>query len=155
MSPPRPPSSPEGRRPRRPRPGPRHRRGRVHEREHERGSGSIEMLLVLPALFTIVILAIQGAFYYHAHTLAIAAAQEGARTAGALNSTAAHGAAAAADFIADVGGDDVLTGVEVGAERTDTSARITVDGYSASLIPGWNPPIQAAATVPVERVTPP
>ena len=113
------------------------------------------MLLVLPALFAIVILGIQGAFYYHAHTLAIAAAQEGARTAGALNSTASQGITAAADFVADVGGDDVLTNVEVAASRTDTTAQITVAGYSASLIPGWSPRVQAAALVPVERMTQP
>ena len=113
------------------------------------------MILVLPALFTIVILGIQGAFYYHAHTLAIAAAQEGARTAGALHATSSQGITAAADFIADVGGDDVLTDVQVGAERTETVARITVAGSSATLIPGWNPRVQAAASVPVERMTSP
>jgi Flp pilus assembly protein TadG len=113
------------------------------------------MLIILPALFTIVILGIQGAFYYHAHTLAIAAAQEGARTAGALHSTASQGITAAAEFIADVGGDDVLTDVEVDAERTNNAARLTVVGNSASLIPGWNPRVEATASVPVERVTKP
>ena len=112
------------------------------------------MLVVLPALFAIVILAVQGAFVYHAHTLAIAAAEEGARTAGALHSTAGQGVTAATDFIAGVGGDKVLTGVQVRAERTETAARITVTGSSASLIPGWDPRVQAAASAPVERVTP-
>ena len=113
------------------------------------------MLLVLPALFAIVILAVQGAFFYHAHTLAIAAAEEGARTAATLHSTASQGVTAATDFIAGVGGDKVLTDVQVGAERTDTVARIIVTGNCASLIPGWNPRVAAAASAPVERVTAP
>ena len=45
----------------------------------ERGSSSIQMVILMPALFSIMFLGMQGALYYHARTVAIAAAQEGAR----------------------------------------------------------------------------
>ena len=54
-------------------------------------------------------LGMQAALFYHARTVAIAAAQEGARAAGAENGTAAAGSARARDFLTDTGG-DALTG---------------------------------------------
>ena len=58
---------------------------------HEHGSSSIQMVMLMPALFSIMFLGMQGALYYHARTVAIAAAQEGARAAGSQNGTAAGG----------------------------------------------------------------
>ena len=66
------------------------------------------MVILLPALFAVMFLGMQAALFYHARTVAIAAAQEGARAAGAEDGTAAAGIAAASDFVADTGG-DVLT----------------------------------------------
>lgn len=111
------------------------------------------MILVLPALFLIVFLAVQGAFYYHARTVAIAAAQEGARTAAQLGSNASAGIAAAADFVADTG--NVITRASIDGDRSATSAHITVTGYSTTLLPGISLPVSAAASAPVERVTAP
>ena len=111
------------------------------------------MMLVLPALFLIVFLAVQGAFYYHARTVAIAAAQEGARTAAQLGSSASAGIAAAADFVTDTG--DVVAQLSVGGERSASSAHITVTGYSTSLLPGVSLRVSAAASAPIERVTAP
>src|ERR1035437_7113588 len=74
----------------------------------ERGSSSIQMVILMPALFSIMFLGMQGALYYHARTVAIAAAQEGARAAGSLNGTAAGGIAAASSFVSDAGGRNVL-----------------------------------------------
>src|SRR5688500_5177118 len=69
-------------------------------RRDERGSVSIELVILLPALFAVMFLGMQAALFYHARTVAIAAAQEGARAAGAENGHAADGVSAASSFIA-------------------------------------------------------
>lgn len=117
----------------------------------ERGSASIQMLFLLPALFSIMFLGMQAALYYQARTLAIAAAQEGARVAGAENSSSAAGIASAASFVADAG--DVLTAAQVSGDRSAETATVTVRGTSLSVIPGWTPTVAQSASVPVERIT--
>ena len=116
---------------------------------------SIELVILLPALFAVMFLGMQAALVYHARTVAIAAAQEGARAAGAERGRESDGVGAADDFIAEAGGDDVLTGTSTRADRTATTATVTVTGFSLSVIPGWNPRITQSATVPVERLTDP
>ena len=116
---------------------------------------SIELVILLPALFAVMFLGMQAALFYHARTVAIAAAQEGARAAGAEQGHESDGVGAANDFIAEAGGDDVLTGTSTSADRTATTATVTVTGFSLSVIPGWNLRITQSATVPVERLTDP
>src|SRR3954463_10245569 len=104
-------------------------------RRDERGSVSIELVILLPALFAVMFLGMQAALYYHARTVAIAAAQEGARAAGAEAGTTRQGAAAAVGFVADAGGDDVLTDLAVTGARTAVVATVTVRGRALSVIP--------------------
>jgi Flp pilus assembly protein TadG len=119
----------------------------------ERGSSSIQMVILMPALFSIMFLGMQGALYYHARTVAIAAAQEGARAAGSQNGTAAEGVSAASSFVSDAGGKDVLPGAHMTGGRSATTATMTVTGTSLSVIPGWSPAVSQSAAVPVERIT--
>ena len=121
--------------------------------ERERGSSSIQMVILMPALFSIMFLGMQGALYYHARTVAIAAAQEGARAAGSQNGTAADGVSAASSFVSDAGGKDVLPGAHMTGGRSATTATVTVTGTSLSVIPGWSPAVSQSASVPVERIT--
>jgi Flp pilus assembly protein TadG len=119
----------------------------------ERGSSSIQMVILMPALFAVMFLGMQGALYYHARTVAVAAAQEGARIAGSENGTAADGTAAASSFVTDAGGNDVLPGASVTGDRSATTATVSVTGTSLSVIPGWSPAVTQSASVPVERIT--
>jgi Flp pilus assembly protein TadG len=119
----------------------------------ERGSSSIQMVILMPALFSIMFLGMQGALYYHARTVAIAAAQEGARAAGGQNGTATDGISAASSFVSDAGGKDVLPGAHMTGGRSATTATVTVTGTSLSVIPGWSPAVSQSASVPVERIT--
>ena len=121
--------------------------------QRERGSSSIQMVILMPALFSIMFLGMQGALYYHARTVAIAAAQEGARAAGSQNGTAAEGVSAASSFVSDAGGKDVLPGAHMTGGRSATTATMTVTGTSLSVIPGWSPAVSQSASVPVERIT--
>ena len=61
----------------------------LHRRSRdERGSVTIQMVFLMPALFLLMFLGLQGALYYHAKQVALAAAQEGAREAGSETSPA-------------------------------------------------------------------
>lgn len=130
---------------------PIHRHPGVGHRE--RGSTSLQLVLLLPALFSVMFLGMQGALYYHARTVAIAAAQEGARTAAGLDGTGPAGAQDAHAFIVDAGGDDVLTAPQISSARSATTATVTITGRSLSVIPGWSPVVTQSASVPVERIT--
>jgi Flp pilus assembly protein TadG len=130
-------------------------RSSSRRRRDQRGSVSIELVILLPALFALMFLGMQAALFYHARTVAIAAAQEGARAAGAEQGREADGVGVANDFIAEAGGDDVLTGPSASASRTATTATVTVTGFSLSVIPGWKVRITQSASVPVERLTAP
>lgn len=122
---------------------------------NERGSVSIQLVILLPALFAVMFLGMQAALFYHARTVAIAAAQEGAKAAGGENGKESDGVQAAEAFIAEAGGDDVLTGATATANRTGTTATVVVQGHSLSVIPGWSPVVRQVASVPVERLTAP
>ena len=111
------------------------------------------MVILLPVVFLFMFMALQGALWFHARAVALGAAQEGARVASADGSTGSAGAAAAADFVAEAGGDGVLVGSGVNATRGATVATVTVTGNAQTVIPGWAPAIQQSASVPVERLT--
>jgi len=106
----------------------------------------------MPLLLLILFSGVQGAVYYHARTLAMAAAQEGARAAARENATLAAGTSAAKVFVTEVAGDS-LTAVTITGSRTPTTATITVRGSSLSLVPGWTPTVEQSASLPVERIT--
>lgn len=123
-------------------------------RRDERGSVTIQMVFLMPALYAVMFLGLQGALYYHARAVALAAAQEGAREAGSETGTRDTGVATANTFLHDAGGSDVMTSTSVSASRTATSATVTVTGTSLSVIPGWHVTLTQRASVPVERLTP-
>src|SRR3954452_6694499 len=122
---------------------------------NQRGSASVELVILLPALFAVMFLGMQAALFYHARSIAIAAAQEGARAAGGENASAYDGISAANAFLTDVGGEDVLRGATADVDRTATTVTVTLRGSSLSVIPGWSPLVVQHASVTVERLTTP
>ena len=122
-------------------------------RRNERGSVTIQMVFLMPALFLVMFLGLQGALYYHAREVALAAAQEGAREAGSETGTGDSGVATANTFLQDAGGTDVMTSTSVSASRTANTATVRVTGLSLSVIPGWHVTVTQSASVPVERLT--
>jgi hypothetical protein len=113
----------------------------------------MQVVILLPLLFSIMFLGLQAALFYHARTVAIAAAQEGARAAGSETGSTAQGIAAAAAFIAAAGGADVIEGASVSGSRSAGTATVTVSGTSLSVLPGWSPRVTQSVTMPVERLT--
>lgn len=124
-------------------------------RRDEAGSLSVELVILLPALFAVMFLGVQAALFYHARAVAIAAAQAGARAASAENGTTTDGARAANGFLADAGRGGVITGTNATVTRTATTITVTITGHSLSVIPGWNPVIVQSASLPRERLTAP
>ena len=120
---------------------------------HERGVVSVQIVVLMPALFLLMFVAMQAALIYHGRTVAIAAAQEGARAAAAQTGTTSDGHAAANAFITSAGGQDVLTAVSVTSNRDATTATVRVTGTTLSVVPGWVPRITQSASAPVERLT--
>ena len=118
----------------------------------ERGSTSIAMVLLMPALFAVMFLGMQAALYYHARSIALAGAQEGARAAGAEDGTTSAGIAAAHDYLTATAGDS-LSATRVTGSRSTTTATVTVRGTPLTVIPLWTPPVTQSATVTVERIT--
>lgn len=118
----------------------------------ERGSSSIEMVIALPIVLTVLFLAVQAGTWFHARSIALASAQSGARTSAMLNSSLEAGLSSAMSFAADVGG-TTLTGVTVTGDRTATSTTVTVTGHSVRLVPFMDVTVSQSATLPVERYT--
>ena len=132
---------------------PRHARSRVRRSRGvgERGSATIEHVFLLPALFTLMFVFVQGAMLYQGRAVALAAAQEGARAAAAEHGTTGAGVSAAHEYVSTttVG----LKGTSVTGQRTATHATINVTTHTVSLVPGWTPTVEQSATLPVERIT--
>ena len=116
----------------------------------------MEMAIVLPAFLALLFGIIQGGLFFHARTVALAAAQEGVRAASSLDATPADGSSAAREFLTKAGGPLTLTGTSVTPTRNATEASVTVSGYAPSVLPGWDGPrVVQTASAPVERVTGP
>jgi hypothetical protein len=109
---------------------------------------------LFPAVLVATFGLIQGALYYHARDVALAAATDGLTAARARTGSSAEGRAAAASFLRRAGGEDVLIGASVASVRTATAATVTVTGRTMSLVPGlpgWS--VSQSASGPVERFT--
>ena len=119
----------------------------------ERGSVAIQMVFVLPALFAVMFLGVQASLYYHARSVALAAAEEGAREAAGQTGSRDSGVAVAKTFLLDAGGEDVMTDTNVTGTRSAITATVTVTGTTLSVIPGWKGTVTQRASMPVERIT--
>lgn len=117
----------------------------------ERGSATIQMMVLLPALFALMFTGVQAAVLYQGRTITLAAAQEGARVSAAADGSNTAGVAAAADFVASTSAG--LKNTSVTGTRTAVAATITVTTHSVSLIPFVSPAITQSASMPVERIT--
>lgn len=129
---------------------------RAHRAPAERGAATLEIVILFPVVLLITFGVIEGALWYHARNIALAAAQEGAEVASAADSSLGAGAARAAEFAATAGSDGMLTNVSIGSSGGAEQVTITVSGNSLSLFPGWGGMrISQTASAPVERFTTP
>ena len=95
-------------------------------------------------------LSVQAALFFHARQIADQAAQEGVSVARGFDSTATSGKDRATDFLTQVGGGTVENPM-VTANRSTTTASVTVTDTVVSVIPGVSLRLNQTATAPVER----
>ncbi len=120
----------------------------------EQGSATLEIAVLFPAVLLATFGLIQGALYFHARDVALAAATDGLTAARGRTGSGEEGRQAASAFVQRAGGGDVLLGSSVSSFRTATTATVTVTGRTLSLVPGlpgWV--VSQTASGPVERFT--
>lgn len=120
----------------------------------ERGAASVELAVTFPVVLLLVMTLIQAALWFHARSVALGAAQEGAREGRVQPASTARAEAAAEGFL-DQTATDLLTGWDVTVAGSPSSIEVTVTGDSISLFPGlsgWS--VAQSAVGPVERPTP-
>ncbi|SFT82624.1 TadE-like protein [Geodermatophilus amargosae] len=120
----------------------------------ERGAASVELAVTFPVVLLLVMTLIQGALWFYARSLALGAAQEGAREGRVQPASTARALAAAEGFL-DQTAQDLLTGRDVTVSGSPASITVTVTGTSLSLFPGlsgWS--VTQTAVGPVERPAP-
>ncbi|GAB3821661.1 hypothetical protein GCM10028820_30600 [Tessaracoccus terricola] len=117
---------------------------------NERGlSSGVQVAVLFPVAFSVLLLALQWAFVSWADATALAAAQDGARAAAGF-----RGSAAAGDRVAlDAADNGSLTQLAVDVERGGAHTVVTVSGRAVSVVPGWAPLVTKSAEVPTERLT--
>jgi Flp pilus assembly protein TadG len=129
-------------------------RRQLYRLRGERGSASLEMAIVFPVVLLLIMTSIQAALWFCARSIALGAAQEGARE-GRLQPTSTERAQAAADSFLDRAGQDLINERDVSVAGSPTAIEVTVTGRSLSLVPGldgWS--VSQTAVGPIEQLTP-
>lgn len=123
----------------------------MKRRRDERGSVTLEAVLVLPVLLLSIMAIIQVVLFAHASRLADAAAREGARAL-RLSGQVDDGRTRAEGFLQEHGAQMVLEPV-VGARSVGGVASVDVSGRAVAVVPGLSFPIHGHSAGPVEAFT--
>lgn len=123
---------------------------------NDTGSESVGLAVLFPVVLLLILSAVQGGLWWHAHAVASQAAQAGVdagRPVGATTTTAAQ----AARSFATRAGSGVLTTPEAQAAVTGENVQVTVSATAPRLlpIPGLDIEVSAAARAVKERFTVP
>ena len=119
---------------------------------NDRGSTTLQLAIVFPALLLAFFGAVQAGLVYQARAVALAAAEEGARVASTETGSAGAGRSVASAFAGRAG--TWLQDQSVSGSRSATRATITVSGIALSIVPGYNGfVVDQTASMPVERIT--
>lgn len=125
----------------------------MHDRR-EAGSASIELVILFPALLLLVTALIQYGLWFHARSLALAAAQEGVAVARAYGSTPGAGRDTALAFVRDHGADTLTDTNAIASVPGAGHVQVVVTGRSLSVLPGTpGIAVRQSADGPVERFT--
>lgn len=133
-----------------------HRHARVRGTRHsgDDGSSIVELAIVFPALLLVVMTTIEFGIWMHARHVAQAAADDGLARVQQLNGTADLGRAEARTSLARLAG-TMLTHPSVTATRDRTTASVTIDATSISVVPFFTLTVHERVSGPVERFVPP
>ncbi|MFB4269630.1 TadE family protein [Nonomuraea sp. GTA35] len=120
--------------------------------ERERGSAALEAALVYPAVLLLVLLTMNTALWFHARTLAMAAAQEGLRAGRSYGSGMSAGQTTAERFVREAGG-SFLTRTKIAVTRDADTLEVSVSGEAISLVPLLTLTVTQVARAPIEKWT--
>ena len=112
-------------------------------------SGGVQLTLLFPLAFGVLLLTLQWAMVSWAESSALAAAQDGARTSAAVSGSVAAGETVARDAASN----GSLENLRVTVTRGSTTTTVRVEGAAPSLLPGYKPMVSRTAEVPTERLT--
>jgi Flp pilus assembly protein TadG len=116
----------------------------------ERGSVSLQGVILYPVFILLIFGILQTAFWMHAQNIAQSAASAGYAGAKAFNSSSDAGQSGAYNVLA--GTTDTLRNQNVQVARSATSVTVTVTGTGPSIVPGWGgPAVKATVSGPLER----
>lgn len=115
---------------------------------------TVELAIAFPVLLLIVTALIQYALWFHARSLALAAAQQGVTVARAYGSTPQAGRDSALKFVADHGADTLLSAEASTSSPAVGQVEVLVTGRSLSVLPGMGSiAVSQSAAGPVEHFT--
>lgn len=131
------------------------RRRRTRPRSgSDRGSVTVEIAILGPALLLLIFGVVQAGMWFYARSLALAAAQEGVSSARAYGASPAAGISRAQTFLREQAGDSLTDTAVSTAGSTRTVVRVQVRGRAISVLPGVpGIAIHQSAQGPVERFT--
>jgi Flp pilus assembly protein TadG len=118
----------------------------------ERGSVTLETVIVFPCVLLLFWGALQTGFWFHARNTCLAAAEEGARVGAAIDGSSATAEQAVSTFLAQAA-NGLITSPKVDVNRGITEIVVTVEADGLSLVPGFQVHVVQTARLPVERIT--
>ncbi|GHH62468.1 TadE/TadG family type IV pilus assembly protein [Lentzea cavernae] len=119
----------------------------------QRGSGTAELVIVMPVLLLLFVLIAQFALYMHAAHIAQTAAAQGLSAARVAGGSPGAGTAESQRVLAQLGGGP-LRGTSVHVQRSADQASVQVRGEVVSVVPLVSLAVHAEAVGPVEKFSP-
>ncbi|MGA5506922.1 TadE/TadG family type IV pilus assembly protein [Streptomyces umbrinus] len=116
----------------------------------DRGAVTVEMVYIVPALFTLVMLLAQATLWWHAAHIAQATTAHALAATRVEDGTVADGQNTAQRVLVQLGRGP-LRGVHVYVTRGAERADVRITGTASSVIPFLHLPVRAHAAGPVER----
>ena len=114
------------------------------------GISTLEMVIAMPALLFMTFVTIHFGLWFHARNVAMAAAQEGARSARSADGTDDEGRERVATFLTDVGGPSVGD-PQITVTRTAETVTVHLTGKAPAVIAGLQTDIDVSVTSPIEQ----
>jgi Flp pilus assembly protein TadG len=121
--------------------------------DDDRGSLTLETVVLMPLVLLIIMLVVQAGLWMHATHVAQAAANKALVTASAHGSSAGQGRTAGEQSI-DALGKKILLDPTVDVARTATTVTVAISATAPAVVPGLHWRVQATAVGPVERFVP-
>lgn len=116
----------------------------------ERGSASLQAVIVFPALLLIIMTVFQASLFFYSQSAAHLAAQEGVRVAAAKGGTVGGGVDRAGGFLSRIAG-TLVESPQITGSRTTTQASVTIRGGVVSVVPLLQLTVTQTVTLPSEE----